>query len=1146
MTHHASRVLIAVIVCVCLASPAWAQRDMGTVLGTVTDASGAVVAGAKVTVTEDATQSSVSLTTDDSGNYIRPLLKPGVYTIEVELAGFKKSVQKNVQLNSGDRVQVNVILQVGEVTQAIEITSAPPALQTESAELGRTIQSQQVVNLPLGGQRKFSYLARTAPAVLPAEPGARDAAGGGFAANGVRSNGQNNFLLNGVDNNVNVIDFINQTAYVVGPSIEAIGEMKILTNGYNAEYGRGAGGVVNVTIKSGTNGIHGAVFEFLQNDALAANKWESNRAGVKKGPFKQNLFGAAVGGPIIKDRTFFFGDYQGTRITSTGGAVPGIGNTFTRTVPHPAFRNGDFSRLLTGNVLGTDVLGRPVMEGAIYDITTNRTVNGQLVRDAFPGNIIPSNRFDAAAKKLIDLYPDPNQNLNDRIPGNNFYALTSGTGEVNQWDIRIDHKLTDKDSLFGSLSWSNEDKFNTPPFPVLDGAGFAGEFEKNLGRNAMMSWTRVWSPTVITESRIAFSRLVTSRVQANADEDLQKAFGIGGLQTFTDLNGGLPTIVPEGYDGGAAPGGAEWLPTLEYSNVWDFIQNVSVNKGKHAYKMGFEYRPIGFPFFQVPSPRGTMRFQRNRTQHPQFPSGTGDGIAGWLLGYPGNSRITSANFVSSDKVSYAGYFQDDWKLSPKLTLNLGLRYELFSPIGESWGRQSTFDQDRLTLVIPKGPNQDAPLPPNFATAFPQIKVERGQVDSYMIPWDKTDWSPRIGIAWEVMDRSVIRAGYGIFYGGEENQGGNPNRGENAPFNFEQRLETGSGGDFALVPGLGRFSDGFPTNVFALPAAISFRTIAPNFRNPLVHKWNLAVQRELGYHTSLEVAYIGSKGQRLVNLNDPQQPVNAAAPGLPTGPRRRLTFLDQGTNTTNSNGFSRYHGLYGKLEKTFSNGMAFLGSYTWSHALTNVGTTLAGGPGTRDVLNWTQEYAHANFHIKHRFVYSTTAELPFGRGKKFGGSMNKAADLVVGGWQANGILTFSTGPAFNLTTREQSCSCGGTVRPDLVAGKDPNAAPSGGRTPDQWFDITAVTRPTAGTYGNLGNYSNYGPGTANLDFSLFKDFSITERYRIQFRAEFFNLTNTPQFRTDNIGNQQGASNFGRINETLPGTERHIQFALRFQF
>ena len=240
--------------------------------------------------------------------------------------------------------------------------------------------------------------------------------------------------------------------------------------------------------------------------------------------------------------------------------------------------------------------------------------------------------------------------------------------------------------------------------------------------------------------------------------------------------------------------------------MWDFIENVSINKGSHAYKMGFEYRPIEFPFFQVPSPRGTFRFPRNRTQSPEFPGGTGDGIAGWLLGYPGNSRITTSNFISSDKKTYAWFFQDDWKLTPRLTFNLGLRYELFSPIGEKFGRQSTLDQDRLILVIPKGKDQDAALPPNFATTFPQIKVERGQVDKYMIPWDKTDWSPRVGFAWEAKDRTVVRAGYGIFYGGEENQGGNPNRGENAPFNLEQRLETGAGGDFALVPGLGRFSD----------------------------------------------------------------------------------------------------------------------------------------------------------------------------------------------------------------------------------------------------------------------------------------------------------------------------------------------------
>lgn len=1143
MTHQALRVLVIVGLCLSLATPIMAQRDMGSVLGTVSDASGAVVAGAKVVITEDATQQSVTLTTDNNGNYIRPLLKPGLYTVEVEMAGFKKAVQKNVNINSGDRIQVNLILEVGEVTQSVEITAAPPALQTESTELGGTLQSKQVVELPLGNQRKFTFLARLSPGVVPAEPGARDLAGGGFSANGVRSNGQNNFLLNGVDNNVNVIDFINQTAYVVGPSPEAIGEMRIVTNGYNAEYGRGAGGVVNVTIKSGTNGVHGAVYNFLQNEVLNANQWESNRAGKGRGNFQQNQYGAAVGGPLIKDRTFWFADYQGTRIRSTGGAVPGIGNTLIRTIPHPEFRNGNFSRLLTGRVLGQDALGRDVVEGAIYDILTTRVVNGQTVRDPFPGNIIPTNRFDAAAKKLIDLYPNPNQNINDRVASNNYLVVTSGLADVDQWDVRIDHKLSDKDSLFGSISWSTEDKFQNPPFPnALDSAGFAGETEQNLSRNAMLSWTRVWSPRVITETRMAFSRLVTSRTQANSDKDLSKEFGIGGLSTFTDLNGGLPLIDPEGY---STVGGSEWLPTLEYSNVWDFIQNISISKGSHAVKFGYEYRPIGFPFFQVPSPRGTFRFQRNRTQHPQFTGGTGDGIAGWLLGYPGNSRITTANFISSEKVSHAFYVQDDWKINPKLTLNIGMRYELFSPIGEKFGRQSSFDYDRNTLVIPQGKDQEAPLPPNFVTAFPQIKVERGQVDKYIIPWDKTDWSPRIGIAWEAMNRTVVRLGYGIFYGGEENQGGNPNRGEGIPFNQDQQLNAPN--DFALVPTLNRFSDGFPTNVFNLPAAISFRTIAPNFRNPLVHKWNFAIQRELGYNTSLELAYIGSKGSRLVNQNDPNQPTNSPDPSAPTGPRRRVSYLNAGISETRSNAFSRYDGLAVKLEKNFSNGMQLLGAYTWSHALTNVGTTLAGGPGARDVLNWSQEYSHANFHLKHRFVYSTLVDLPFGKGRKFGSNLTGVANALVGNWQTNAIVTLQTGFAFNLDGGLlRSCGCGGTIRPDLVSGRDPNAAPSGGRTPEKWFDTDAVRGPTPGTYGNLGNYSNYGPGIGNVDFSLFKDFPISERFRIQFRSEFFNLLNSPQFNVDAIEKRVGNSGLGRISGTLAGTERHVQFALRLQF
>ncbi len=1141
--HRQAAVCLLLLSCLIVAPPASAQRDLGTILGVVTDSTGAVVAGAKVTITEEATGAKFTVETDASGNYIRPAIKPGVYTVEVEMSGFKKAIQRNVLVTAGDRVKADLRLEVGEVTQAIEVTAAPPALQSESTIIGQTLMARQMAELPLAGQRKFTFLARLSPAVYPAEPGARDFAGGGFSANGVRSNGQNNFLLNGVDNNVNVIDFINQTAYVVGPSVEAIGEMKILTNGYNAEYGRGAGGVVNVAIKSGTNGFHGSVYEFLQNDKLDANKWENNRAGVKRGAFKQNQFGAAVGGPLIKDRTFWFADYQGIRIRSTGGAVPGLGNTFTRTIPWPEFKNGDFSRLLTGRTVGTDALGNPVPEGGIFDILTNRRApNGQLVRDPFPNNRIQSGRFDAAAKKLIDLYPNPNQNLADRIASSNFIVVTSGAQQNDQADARIDHRLTEKDSLFGSLSWSEEDKFNQPPFPgALDSAGFAGEAEKNQGRNAMLSWTRIWSPRVITETRLAFSRLITARTQANSSKDLNKEFGIGGLNTFTTLNGGLPLIDAEGY---STVGGPEWLPTLEYSNVWDFIENVSIAKAGHAMKFGFEYRPIGFPFFQVPSPRGTFRFQRNRTQHPQFPGPTGDGIAGWLLGIPGNSRITTANFISSEKKAWAWYIQDDWKVSPKLTLNLGLRYELFSPISERLGRQSNFDLDRVALVIPKGKDQDAPLPPNFATDFPQIKVERGQASKYLIDWDKTNIAPRIGFAYQWRTRTVFRGGYGIFYGGEENQGGNPNRGESVPFNQDQRLESPTA--FDLVPTLNRFSDGFPVNVFALPAAISFRALATNFRNPLVHKWNFAIQRELGWGTTGEVSYIGSKGQRLVILFNANQQRNDPDPAAPVDPRRRFPFIRGGMDATGSFAFSTYHALATKLEKRYSNGLDFLASYTWGHGLANSGTTLAGGPGVRDITNITAEYAHANFHIKHRFVYSTIYDLPFGRGKKFGANWGRGMDVALGNWQLNGILTLQTGNAFNLGTRNASCGCGGTVRPDLVPGKNPDNEPAGGRNPDRWFDVSAVTAPARGTFGNLGHYSNYGPGIRNVDLSFFKDFRMTERYRVQFRTEFFNLFNTPQFNVQTIDSTEGNSGFGRIAGTIPGAERHVQFALRFMF
>ena len=370
-------------------------------------------------------------------------------------------------------------------------------------------------------------------------------------------------------------------------------------------------------------------------------------------------------------------------------------------------------------------------------------------------------------------------------------------------------------------------------------------------------------PTIVTETRASFTRLVTSRVGANPDADLYKEFGIGGYNPTTAYtgNGGLPNFSASGYTGF---GGAQWSPTLEYNNVWDFVQNVAINKGSHAIKMGAEFRQIKFPFFQVPAPHGIVNYSSNQTAFPSAKTSslgptvgnsTGDAIASALLGQVDNATVSTTNFISSQKVAWAGYVQDDWKVSRKLTLNIGLRYELWSPIGERFARQANFDLQTMTLYIPKGKQQDLPLPPNFAASFPNVKVSRGEVSNYLVPWDKFDFGPRIGIAYQLTTKTVVRAGYGIYYGGEENQGGSPNRGEGIPFNETVNMVRTAGAVSSFL-GIsdanctgcqympGGLTGGFPASPFTLNATIQFRGVQPNFRNPMVHKWNFMVQREL--------------------------------------------------------------------------------------------------------------------------------------------------------------------------------------------------------------------------------------------------------------------------------------------------------------
>src|SRR5579884_1824131 len=408
--------LLGILFCLALlATPVFAQRDLGTITGTITDAQGAAVPAAKVVITETATGLTYDATTDESGTYSRPLLKPGNYTVDVESPGFQRAEQKDVIVNASERTAVNMTLQIGNAQQTVEVTAAAPLLQTESAQQGANLNTAEVSQLPLGGQRTFTYLARLSPGVLTAEPGARGAQGGDFSANGVRSTGENNFLLNGVDNNVNVIDFINQTSYVIGPSVDAIQEMQILTNGYNAEYGRAAGGVVDVQLKSGTNAIHGDIFEFLQNTQLDANRWENNLAGVARDKLIQNQFGGTMGAPIIKNKLFIFGDYQGTRVATAGGVIQNLGYGGFYTIPTQQMVQGNFSQLL-GKQVGTDpATGAPCYKGEIFDPASTTCVSGcntatpVYTRTPFPGNKIPTNRMDPAAMKIAALYPAPNQ-----------------------------------------------------------------------------------------------------------------------------------------------------------------------------------------------------------------------------------------------------------------------------------------------------------------------------------------------------------------------------------------------------------------------------------------------------------------------------------------------------------------------------------------------------------------------------------------------------------------------------------------------------------------------------------------------------------------------------------------------------------------
>jgi hypothetical protein len=1121
---HRLQVLAVSLCLFVLLTPLSAQTTAGAIVGTVTDPSGAIIGGASITVTNVETGITTKATTDAAGNYVVTPLPNGKYSVAVEAAGFKRSVRSDIILNVQDRLRLDVALEVGAVTDTVEVQAAAPILETDTSYLGQVVDSQRIVDLPLNG-RFFTRLAVLTAGTTPTVHGARDENTGGFSANGVRPY-QNNFLLDGVDNNSLSEDLVSQQSFVIGPPPDAIAEFKVQTNSMSAEFGRSGGAVLNVTIKSGTNELHGTFYEFLRNSALDANNFFNNANGAPIAPFKQNQFGFSTGAPIWipkvyngKNRTFFFFDYQGTRIRT--------GQTFLASVPPDSWRTGNFGPL------------NGVAFNTLYDPATGTVdQNGDAVgRQPFANNQIPQSRWNPIAAKLLSMFPEPNVpgSVNNLGVSNNYLSNPVEPNDTNQFDLRVDHKFTDSDSIFGRFSYSNN--IDNPPGPIpppLDAASFSSGNFLNRPRNVVITETHIFTPRIVNELRLGYSRNRSERLQFDANENLSAQLGIPGIP-FSHNNGGLPQF---GVAGLNTFGSSEYQPTVETQEVYHIVDSVSIIRGRHTIKIGAEIKPrVNFSILQPPVPRGAFAFGGSFTaQNSANVSTTGLGTGDFLLGLiSGGAQISS--FIN-DMFQQPGqfyYVQDDIKVNKKLTLNLGLRYEFVVHAMEKYNAEANFNIATNTLDI--APGRQDPLPPNF---YPQIAVNRNAPRS-LVPNQKHDFGPRVGFAYNLFKNTVIRGGYGIFYSSyEAGPLSIPNPGNNPPFFEQANYNTVN---FAtLNPAVNNLSNGFPADALTNPSLPSLFSLDPHFSNAYVQHFQFSVQRELGWNTVLEVAYAGSKGTKLYEFRDANAPTPSPTTVDYSAARQRpyLGYLPYWC-TCNS---STYHSLQTKMEKRFSNDLSFLAAFTYGKSIDEVSTASLGFHGGGYARNWNHpewEKGPSDFDQKFRFVNSMTYILPIGKGKRFASGVNTLGNLLVGGWELQGIQSYTSGVPFtiNASIAESNTLGESEERPNRVLGAP--LYPSN-QNVNEWFNPAAFTATAFGTLGNAGRNIIYTAPQVSIDMSMFKDFLIKERAKLQFRSEFFNMINHPNFRANSLNNSFDAPGAGAFTAAQPA--RQIQFALKF--
>lgn len=1105
----------------------FAQTHQAQISGVVQDVTGGVVPGAKITATNLATGVQASTESNSAGIYRLPALQPAQYRVNAARVGFKSFEQAPITLQVNDALTLDIALQLGDVAETISVAAGSELLQTSSASVGQVVTTREIENLPLNVRDPLALVGLTAGVTF----GPNFGNGGGqelgrnffksdFNVGGGRS-GSQELLLDGAANTTGDVN-----RGIINPPVDSVQEFKVQSSSFDAEFGRTSGGVINIITKSGTNEYHGLLYDFERHSVIEANNWFNNRANIKNPSFKRHQFGANGGGPIIKNKTFFFADYEGLR--------QGFPVTFTSTVPSEAQRTGDFSKTLASD-------GTPII---IYDPNTLTTLaNGTRQRSPFPNNLIPSGRFDPVANKILNYFPSPNQR-GDAVTGINNYILSAGsTINTDKADVRVDQNFGQNTRLFGRYSQQKDVRLVPGPLPLPIGGGRS---TTDTYHQAVLDLTQVISPTLVASAQFAFSRALAAQF------GLSRGFDIAQLGFPAGFNALATNQFPQGSiaDIGSISNGSDSFEQYQPRNAFTTRGSVAFSRGSHNMKAGVDWRVLDFNEGQNTQPSGTFNFGRTFTQGPnpvQSSRNGGFGLADFLLGMPNGGGTRRISTFSTQGLYYALFFQDDWRVSDRLTLNLGLRWDLNMGNREKYNRLAYFDPN---AVNPLGAKAGLP---NLKGMLAWIGGEN-PTNQQETQWK--DFGPRFGFAYKVTRTSVLRGGYGIFYLPRNVQG----NGNGALEAFRDTPLVGSidGG----LTNSSRLSNPFPQGILpSINDRDPLANVGASIQAPLRQTkdgygqlFSLGYQREIKGGIVMQVNYGGNKGTHLLsgswNIN--QLPVQflalgnalnnqvknpffgliqaGALSGATVSQRQLLLPFPQYSGDSGVQqvfvpaGNSTYHSITVQGEKRLSTALTFLASYTWSKAIDDVG-------GMIDVYNRRLNKTLSAFDTPHQVVGSWVYQLPFGTGRRFGSSLQGIGNAVLGGWDLDGIVRVQSG---------QPIAIGGNNLGRSAKLDNPAIA--------KWFDTTAFVNTPAFTIQTTGPRSPdvRNDFTRNVDTVLVKSFKHSVRdheITAQFRAECYNLFNTPQFGSPN--GTVASQSFGQV-VSQRNTSRQFQFGLKIKF